>query len=133
MWSYRVQQSGKEVTSRAPPPPRTGRDGRPVIQLRLCAWSNPWLARERYGGTPGGVGRGCKARRCRHVPLPAVVQVQRFFIEQARLANRASPVLPGREGAFDWVCLVSELSPPARPFVPVVPQSRVQRRVCACY
>src|SRR5207302_10963420 len=67
---FGIPQSGKEVTSRAPPPPRTGRDGHPVIQLRLCARSNPWPTREHCGGTPGDAVRACEARRCHRVLLP---------------------------------------------------------------
>ena len=35
----------------------------------------------------------------------SMVQVQRFFIEQTLVADRASPVLPGREGSLDGVCV----------------------------
>ncbi len=55
----------------------------------------------------------------------SMVQVQRFFIEQTLAADRAPPVLPGRKRSLDGVCVKSELSPPASPLVPVVPQSRV--------
>ena len=52
----------------------------------------------------------------------SMVQVQQFFIEQTLVADRASPVLPGREGSFDGVGIMVELGPPARPLVPVLPQ-----------
>src|SRR5438128_7885980 len=71
---------------------------------------------------------GAAACYCLHV-----MQVQRFFIEQTRLADRASPVLSGREDSFDGVSIIFELSPPASPLVPVLPQRRVQRRVSASY
>ena len=49
------------------------------------------------------------AAACHRLP---VMHIYRFFIEQTRLTDRTSPVLPGREGSFDGICVVPELSPP---------------------
>jgi hypothetical protein len=49
----------------------------------------------------------------------SVMHVQRFFIEQTRPADRASPVLPGGEESLEVAFLVAEFSSPACSLVPV--------------
>src|SRR5438105_5247320 len=49
------------------------------------------------------------------------------------MADRATPVLSGREDSFDGASIIAELGPPASSLVPVLPRRRVQRRVSTSY